>query len=53
MPSSKEPTKTSAPSSTTLSKEEVRDLALEGLKKIMPSVIAKPKPKKPIPRHVN
>ena len=66
MPSSKEPTKTSASPSPTSSagEETVRPLtkeeaarAIQTLKEIMPSVIAKPKPKpkpkKPIPRHVN
>ena len=56
MPSSKEPTrmseKNSPEPSQALTKEQ-KDRALETLKQIMPSVIKKPAPKKPIPRNVN
>ena len=56
-----EPTETSVPPSPTSSEavedqtltEEQKDRACEVLKRLVPSVIAKPKPKKPIPRHVN
>ena len=56
MPSNDKPTKTSEPRSHEPSQaltEEQKARALETLKQIMPSVIAKPKPKKPIPRNVN
>ena len=57
MPSNNEPTKTSVPPSPTSSEEEEREARVDricaALKRIQPNVIAKPKPKKPIPRHVN
>ena len=61
MPSNNEPTKTSMPPSPTSSEavedrvltKEQKDRAIEVLKRLVPSVVAKPKPKKPIPRHVN
>ena len=61
MPSNNEPTKASVPPSPTSSEavedqvltKEQKARALEVLKRLVPSVIAKPKAKKPIPRHVN
>ena len=60
MASNNEPTKTSVPPSPTSSAvedwaltKEQKDRAIEVLRRLVPSVIAKPKPKKPIPRHVN
>ena len=46
------PSPTSSEEDQALSKEQ-KDRAIEVLKRLVPRVIGKPKPKKPNPRHVN